>query len=201
MKPTGGSALAGIVLAAGASSRMGRPKALLPLNGHTFLARMLANFRGCCDPVIVVLGHGAEEIRASCAGADGAVFVTNPHPEQGMLSSLQCGLRSVPQNAAGVMFCPVDFPLIRQETAGLVAERFLSSRPPVALPEHQGKHGHPVCVSPEVARELLALPPESQAREVIHRHMGSAAILPVDDAGVITDVDSPEDYRKLGQFA
>lgn len=185
------NALAGIVLAAGASSRMGSPKALLRLDGVTFLDRMIAAFRGCCDPVIVVLGYHRE------MSVSGAVVAVNPRPERGMLSSLQCGLRGVSLDAAGIMFCPVDFPLIRPETARLVAQGFLNARPPVALPEFEGKHGHPVCVSPGVAEEILALPSTAQARDVIHRYMDSALIVPVDDPGVLADVDSPQDYDRL----
>lgn len=191
--------LTGIVLAAGASSRMGSPKALLRLDGETFLDRMAATLGAACEPVIVVLGYNREEIRAGAVQADRLIFAVNPDPARGMLSSLQCGLRAVAADAAGAMFCPVDFPLIRQETTRLLAERFLSLRPPVALPEFHGRHGHPVCVAPEVIQELLGLPLTARARDAIHRHMPAAAILPVDDAGVVTDIDSREDYRRVVQ--
>ena len=191
--------LTGIVLAAGASSRMGSPKALLRLEGETFLDSIAARLGAACEPVIGGLGCHREEIRAGSVRADRLIFAVNPDPARGMLSSLQCGLRGVGADAAGAMFCPVDFPLIRQDTARLLAERFLNLRPPVALPEFRGRHGHPVCVAPEVMRELLELPLTAQARDVIHRHMPAAAILAVDDPGVVTDVDSPEDYRRLAQ--
>jgi molybdenum cofactor cytidylyltransferase len=118
-----------------------------------------------------------------------------------MLSSLQCGLRRLSVEASGVMFCPVDLPAVRPETAGLVVERFLKARPPVALPEFHGRHGHPVCISAEVAGEILALPPEAQASDVIHRHMTGALIVPVDDPGVVSDVDDRNDYRRLTEEA
>lgn len=194
VKPVRSQTLSGIILAAGASSRMGSPKALLHFQGASFLDRVIERFRSVCDPVIVVTSGHLPDVA-------GAAFVRNPDPSRGMLSSLQCGLREIPADAEGVLFCPVDIPAVRPETIQQVAERFLEQRPPVALPQYRGKHGHPVCISRALAEEILALPVTAQARDVIHRHMPDAAIVDVDDSGVVTDIDTPEDYRALQRSA
>jgi molybdenum cofactor cytidylyltransferase len=102
-----------IILAAGASSRMGRPKPLLELDGETFLDRLIGRFYGICAPIVVVLGYEADRIRAGIRNAGDVEFVINPSPERGMLSSLQCGLASLPGDAAAVLFTPADLPSIR----------------------------------------------------------------------------------------
>jgi CTP:molybdopterin cytidylyltransferase MocA len=93
--------VAGLILAAGASTRMGRPKPLLVYQGETFLDRLIRVFGTCCSPVVVVLGHGAETIRAGLRRAAEAVIVLNENWANGQLSSMQCGLRAVPADAAG----------------------------------------------------------------------------------------------------
>lgn len=190
--------LAGVILAGGASRRMGRPKALLELGGETFLDRLIGVFSESCIPVIVVLGHEAEHIRAGMRRAAEATVVVNPAPELGMLSSLQHGLKAVPSAAAGVLFGPVDCP-VETATVRRIAETYTAARGQalVVAPRHAGRRGHPVLVAPAVAAELLALPESAQARDVIRRHENRAILVDVDDAGVAADINDPEAYRRL----
>ena len=174
---------------------MGRPKALLPFEGETFLDRLIARFSGICHPVIVVVGYGADRVRAGIANIDLAEVVINPEPERGMLSSLQCGLRAVP-DAGAVLFTPVDLPSIRRSTIeALASVEALGATADVAMPVCDGRKGHPVRVSRQVIAELLALPVAAQARDVIRRY--EAQLLPVDDPGILHDVDTPTDYKAL----
>ena len=182
---------AAILLAAGASSRMGRPKPLLPFGGETFLDRLIANFTGFCNPIIVVLGYGADTVRAGIARAAQAEIVINDRPERGMLSSLQCGLKHVPGEVKAILFTPVDLPAIRPETIAALAEEHAG----VAIPTFGGRKGHPVRISRQVAGELLALPIDAQARDVIHRH--NATLIATADPGILHDVDTPADYEAL----
>jgi CTP:molybdopterin cytidylyltransferase MocA len=193
--------ITGIILAAGASSRIGSPKALLTFEGETFLDRLIRTFSPVCDPVVVVLGNHREEILSGIAPKHQAVFVVNDRPELGMLSSLQRGLNAVPEGASGVMFSPVDYPAIQESTLRILAGRFASEMPPLALPEYRGKHGHPVCLSPALASEIRALPPGAQARDVVRAHISEALIVNVDDPGVVTDVDTLSDYEALSRLA
>jgi molybdenum cofactor cytidylyltransferase len=183
-----------IILAAGASSRMGRPKPLLELNGETFLDRLIGRFSGICSPITVVLGYEANRIRAGIRNVGGARFVVNPAPERGMLSSLQCGLASLPADAEAALFTPADLPSIQSSTIAAVAA---SNAATIAIPRCGGRNGHPVRISRAIVAELLALPEGAQAREVLHRHRGETLFLDVDDPGILHDVDTPADYEEL----
>ncbi len=191
--------LAGIVLAAGESRRMGTPKPLLEFEGETFLDRLILALGASCSPVIAVLGHESRKIRDGLRRSDRATFVVNPDYQRGQLSSLQCGLAAVSSEAEGVMFTLVDHPAVLPATVAQIARRFEERKPQelLVIPRAQGRHGHPVCVARELIAEFLALPPDAQAREVIHRHREQTVYVDVDDQGVIQDVDDPEAYRRL----
>ncbi len=191
------SSIAGLILAGGASRRMGRPKALLRFQGEAFLDRMIRLFSDVCDPVIVVLGHNSAEIRTALAEPRRAVFTVNPDPERGMLSSLQCGLAELPARSEAVLFTPVDHPHVQQATLHALAAQFETTHAPVIVPVYAGEHGHPVCISRLLADELLALPLSAKASDVIHRYVSQTRYFDVDDPAVITDIDDPAAYDEL----
>jgi len=178
---------------------MGTPKALLRFRGETFLDRLIGALSEHCSPVLVVLGHQAETIRAGLSRAAAATFVLNENYRQGQLSSLQTGLAAVPAEAAGVLFTPVDYPAIRSGTVAELAGAFARVQPLLAIPRYQGRRGHPVCCSRQLIPEFLALPPDSQARVVIHRHLQEACYIDVEDPGIVEDIDDPEAYARLLQ--
>jgi len=188
--------IAGIILAAGASRRMGSPKALLEYRGETFADRLIRVFSTACDPVIMVLGHHAETIRKTVRGAH---IVVNPDPERGQLSSLQTALAEVPADAEGFLFAPVDCPAMEPATLCQLVDVFRQRDPATVLvvPSYHGRHGHPICAAPSLIRELLALPPTAQAREVVHLHVAHTQYVDVDDPGILADIDNPEEYRRL----
>ena len=191
--------LAGLILAAGESRRMGSPKALLDFEGETFLDRLILTLGSSCHPVIVVLGCEPQRIRAGLRSAELATFVTNPDYRRGQLSSLQRGLAAVPPEAAGVMFMPVDYPAVRPSTVAHIARRFQTRQPNewLVVPRSQGRHGHPVCLVCALIPEFLALADDAQARDVIRRRRERTAYEDVDDAGILEDVDDPESYARL----
>ncbi len=190
--------LAGLILAGGASQRMGRAKALLAYQGETFVDRLIGVLARHCSPVIVVLGRHAEAIRAGSKRAGQAVLVVNENYVDGQLSSLQCGLAAVPDVAEGVLFLPVDYPAVREATVAALAAAFeRRAGSPLVVPRYQGRRGHPVCCSRELIPEFLALGRDSQARVVVHRHAHETRYVDVDDPGILLDVDEPEAYRNL----
>lgn len=192
-----GGSIAGLILAGGASRRMGSPKALLRYDGETFLERMIRLFSGVCEPVVVVLGHHAEQIRAALDRPGAAVFAVNPDPERGMLSSLQCGLAMVPASAEALLFAPLDHPHLQPSTLVTLAAKFHSGQAAVTVPVYAGEHGHPVCISRALIDELIKLPVTAMASDVIHRYVGQTCYFDVDDPAVVTDIDDPAAYASL----
>ena len=182
---------AGLILAGGASRRMGRPKALLEFENETFLGRLQRIFLAHTDPVVVVLGHDAATVQTLL---DPRVRqAINPDPERGMLTSLQAGLAEL-TTAARVLFLPLDYPAIAAKTL-----RLLCATPPadVAMPRYHGTRGHPVLISQKVARQLLNLPQDAAARDIIRSYNDQVLYVDVDDPAILVDVDTPEDYQLL----
>jgi molybdenum cofactor cytidylyltransferase len=189
--------IGGVILAAGASRRMGSPKALLEYRGETFLDRLIRIIGQVSDPVVVVLGYRSDELQSSAKGR--ARFTINPDPERGQLSSLQTALRSLPPESEGFLFIPVDCPAIEEATVRLLADAFARRNPDTlfVIPRYGDKRGHPVFAAPLIAAELLQLPPAGQAREVVHRYVDRTVYVDVDDPGILTDIDDPAAYRQL----
>jgi len=197
LKVTAREKIAGIILSGGASRRMGTPKALLEFQGETFLDRLIRILGHVCDPIVVVVGKHGDRIRAGMVRRREVLFAENPDPDRGMLSSLQCGLSLVPPEADAAMFLPVDHPNIEIATVEILAAEFQTRRAPVTVPVYAGEHGHPVCIARALVEELLALPPEAKASDLIHRNVARTIYVPVSDAAVITDVDDPAAYADL----
>lgn len=193
--------IAGVILAAGASQRMGSPKALLDYRGETFLNRLARVLGAVCDPVIVVLGYHAARIREESSAR--VQFAVNPAPERGQLSSLQSGLAALPAEAEGFAFIPIDCPAVGEDTVARVARVFerrgagtLFTIPRISV-DAGYKRGHPVFAARSIADELLALPVTSKASDVVHAHVDRTVYVDVSDAGILTDVDDPAAYRAL----
>jgi CTP:molybdopterin cytidylyltransferase MocA len=179
-----------IILAAGSSSRMGFPKPLLEYQGERFIDRLLRIFRAVCAQVIIVRSIASGEWNV-----DSADFVTNPQPERGMLSSLQCGLREVSNESDAIFFTPVDYPAISESTVKQLAEAWAGAS--IVIPRHQGRRGHPVLIARVLVPEFLDLPHTAQPRDVVRRHGSSIRYVDVDDPGILLDVDTPEQHRAL----
>jgi len=193
--------IAGIILAAGASSRMGTPKALLDYRGETFVGRLVRVLGTACKPVIVVLGYHADALQKQVPPT--ARIVINPDPSRGQLSSLKTALETLPQEADGFAFIPVDSPAVAEGTVETLARTFEQRDPSTlfVIPRQSGKRGHPVFAARSIIAEFLALPPTSEAREVVHAHVDRTQYVDVDDPGIFTDIDDPEAYRQLKERA
>ncbi len=190
--------IAGIILAAGESSRMGRDKALLPYRGSTFLETILTTLREAgVSRIAVVLGHHAEEIRRAIDLSETVVAV-NPDYQRGQTSSLQAGLAAVERHdVEGVLLCLVDHPAVRTETIRTLANSFAASHAPVIIPTHEARRGHPVLIGRELFEELAALDPGRGANSVIREYAERTELVEVEDSGVLMDVDEPETFERL----
>lgn len=178
----------GLVLAAGASSRMGRPKALLRLGGRTFVEHIcLALRRAGCAEVVVVVGAHADRIGPAVPGF--ARVVVNSGWSAGMRSSLRVGLRALPPQR--VVLTHVDRPWVADETlSALVA----SPARGVVVPHVGGRPGHPVRLPPDLRPRLLA--GDDRRLDAILAEAGRTA-LTVSDRGVLLNVNTPADHRWL----
>lgn len=186
--------VAGLILAAGESKRMGAPKALLEFRGATFLDRLISVFSEHCCDVVVVLGYQAEVIRRGLRLSGQAHFVRNIDYQRGQLSSMQCGIREIPVTAEHILFTLVDHPSVEPATVMQLLEH---PRALVTIPRYEGRRGHPVLLSRDLIPEFLALPPDGQARTVIHAHAGETRYVDIDDPGILDDIDDPAAYERL----
>jgi molybdenum cofactor cytidylyltransferase len=192
MKP-----LAAAILAAGESRRMGRPKALVPFEGLTFVEHLLAATRHARVGIVrVVLGSNAEEIRAAL-NLNSETIVVNETWQQGQLSSIQAAIRSLPSGATeGLLLCPVDHPLVTLRLVSQLITEFDSSGKLIVLPTHLGRRGHPVIFRHTLYCELLDASPDVGARQVVWAHSGEIAEVGTDEAGVILNLNDPETVKK-----
>lgn len=193
-----------IVLAAGKSTRMGRSKATLQLDGRdTFLTRIVRTFADAgVEDVVVVVGHDADAIVASFAGADDiasrARFVDNPDYEQGQLSSLLAGLRVVDRpGVVAVLVTLVDVPLVSAATVRAVIDRYRRTQAPIVRPVRGDQHGHPVLIDRKLFEALRHANPATGAKPVIRANVSLAGDVVVDDTGAFADADTPDDYKKM----
>jgi molybdenum cofactor cytidylyltransferase len=197
-------ALGGLILAAGASSRMGRDKALLSWpsgapEGSTLLSSAILALKPLAHAVIAVAGKNADRL-APIVAAYGAVMVCNPAPERGQFSSLQIGLREVlAQGCDAAMITPVDCPPLSAATLELLRaafEKALARGHWAVAPESHGWHGHPLFASRALIDAFLKAPLTSNAREVKHAHLQFFESVPVPDLYLPTDMNTPEEYAK-----
>ena len=173
---------------------MGSPKALLEFHGETFLDRLIGVYSQFCEPVVVVVGCEDDRIRSGLKRPERAIFAVNEDYQLGQLSSMQCGLRMMPKTIEGVLFTLVDHPNVRPST---ISALLAPPRPRLAIPQWEGRHGHPIYFDAELAAEFLALPPDSRAKVVVARHFEETRWVDVDDPGIVDDVDDPAAYRRL----
>ena len=190
----------GIVLAGGKSSRMGRPKALLPIgsSGETFLDRVTRTLLDAgLDDVIVVVGADAAAIRAGARTQSGVRIVDNPDYEQGQLTSLLAGLRALDTSrATAVLMTLIDVPLVSAATVRTLIAAQRERGAPVVRPVSNGRHGHPVIFGRALFAELQAADPAHGAKPVVRAHAADMLEVTVDDEGAFTDIDTPGDYEK-----
>ncbi len=185
--------ISAIVLAAGKSERMGRPKALLPIRGRTFLQNILdAISRTSIEDTIVVLGHHRDQIERSLS-LPSVVF--NPDYERGMITSFQAGIRKLSWETAGAFLFLVDHPLVESTTIESMIMNLAPNR--IVLPTFERRRGHPVLFSSEVVEEILALGPSEGANIVVRKNPDRIIEVPVNAPGILVDIDTPEQFERL----
>lgn len=191
-------AVAGVVLAAGRSRRMGRPKPLLEVDERTFMERAVATLRGGgCDPLVAVVSEPGSAIGAA-AEAAGASVAENPSPDSEQIESLRCGLAALPAGVAGAMVLPVDHPLVEAATVAALIHAFRSGAAAIVRPTHEGRPGHPTLFGASVFPDLRSPDLERGAESVVEARAAEVDDVAVADAGVLADIDTPSDHARHG---
>jgi molybdenum cofactor cytidylyltransferase len=188
--------VAGIVLAAGSSTRMGRNKLLLPLDGEPLLRRAVrVALEGGLDPMLVVLGHQAEPARQALTGLS-CRTVLNPDHAQGVRISLQVGVRNVPAGARAVVVLLADMPFVTASMIRTVVSRYIEGTAPLVVSQYGDVNAPPTLYDRSLFPELLTMTGEGCGKQVVKRHLGEAVCVPWPEAA-LSDVDVPEDYQRL----
>jgi CTP:molybdopterin cytidylyltransferase MocA len=190
--------IAAVILSAGESSRMGRPKALLPIDGQTFIEKIVEALRQAgLENIVVIIGHNAEAMRQKIAHLPVTILV-NPDYKDGQLSSLQVAVRhlATDKSCHAILVHLVDHPYIDANLVNLLIRRFEDSGKPIAVPSFHGKRGHPVILARSLFGELLNAPIDQGAKAVVNAHRNETLEMDTEDEGITLDIDTPELYRQ-----
>ncbi len=196
--------ISAILLAAGESKRMGRPKQMLTWQGKTLLQHVLENLiRSNIDEIILVLGHEAEAIQKSRGGFQtrpyaGIKIVINPDYPQGMASSLRQGLLAMDPGSEAFLVVLADQPGIGPEIINQIIDAFQRADPRrgIARPVYRGLRGHPVLISVRYLQEALQLQGDVGARQILMNHPEDILEIEADQEGILKDIDTHEEYQR-----
>jgi molybdenum cofactor cytidylyltransferase len=182
----------GLILAAGESSRIGRPKALLKIGKETFAERITNVLHSAgIEKITLVAGPHYEEIRKNL---DEVTVVFNAQYTFGQFSSLQAGLRQISAKPESVIVWPVDLPLVRTDTVAALIKSAQNN--PITVPVYHGKKGHPVVYSAETIKKILSMEPTHTGKDLFEYFKDRITLIDVEDAAVLIDIDTSEDYER-----
>lgn len=185
-----------LLLAAGESRRMGKPKMLLPFGQKTIVEHILDSIlESNSDKILVVLGSHREEI-LSRIEARPVETVVNHRYKEGMLSSIQTGFEALPKEAAAALVHLGDQPLIPSSVLDALIEAYKGTRKGIVLPVYKKRRGHPILIDIKHRPEILGLSPDIGLRALVHDHPEDIQEVEVDTPYILKDIDKPEDYAR-----
>jgi len=186
-----------LVLAAGESIRMGRSKQLLPFENKTILETVIDHItQSRVDEILVVLGSNREKIEELIKDMP-VKSVYNPSFKEGMLSSVQKGFISIPEDVEAVLVFLVDQPKIPSSVIDQIINAYQYSEKQIVIPVYHQKRGHPALISTKYREEVAHLNPQVGLRELIHNHPDDILELDLNSSAILEDIDTPEDYKNL----
>ncbi len=193
---TRGAEIHGIILAAGTSSRMGKPKMLLPFGGTTVIGTLiLQTVLSELENVTVVLGANADQLSRETDRYE-VRTVLNTAYENGMLSSVQCGIKALPDTTSAVMIMLGDQPMITREVINTVIQAYRQSEKKLIVATYKGKRGHPLLIGSRYFREILKLSGENSLKDILLKYPEEIEEVEVDDPAILRDIDTEDDYIK-----
>ena len=187
--------IAGIVLAAGMSTRMGSFKQLLPLQGRRVIELVVERIVSRVGRVFVVIGHRAGEVEAVLANYP-VECVHNPDYTGGMLTSVQAGIRAA-ERADGYLICLGDQPAVPAAVIEIVLATASRTTAGIVIPSYRERRGHPVFVRRTYREEVLNLSPDLGLNVVTGGHPEDTLVVPVEDGWILKDMDTPQEYRQM----
>ena len=191
--------ISAIVLAAGTSSRMGSPKSLLTVGGRSLLEHVLEAVRGAqVDDIVVVLGHEADRIRSEVS-FNGARSVVNPAYSEGMSSSIRAGVRAADARSDGFLIVLGDQPFVASATLDALIARRNGSNARILIPTYEGRRGNPVLLDQSLSEEVQSITGDQGCRTIFGRHTQGILEVPVDDPGILVDLDTPEQIARADE--
>lgn len=183
-----------IVLAAGESKRMGKPKPLLPFGDTTFLGRVISVLGSSdVDATTVVIGAEADAVGKS-VDLSGVRVVINKNYKKGQLSSLIAAMVDIPDGTEAILLCLVDHPFVTTQVVNAMANTFRQTGSHIIVPVFNGERGHPTLFAKPLFGELSSAPAERGARHVLYSNESKVLELETSERGILIGIDTPEDY-------
>jgi molybdenum cofactor cytidylyltransferase len=190
------SRFAAVVLAGGLSTRMKQLKPLLPLGKATVTDVVISIFKSFSVDVYLVAGYRRDEITAGI-NKQGINIVINHDYEKGMLSSVQAGIRNLQPGYQAFFVLPVDIPLVKPVTIRQIMDEGLAEPDKIIYPTFDGKRGHPPLIPSALIPDILKWQKEGGLKAFLKTYDKSALEVAVNDANILLDIDTPEDYENL----
>jgi molybdenum cofactor cytidylyltransferase len=190
-----------IILSAGESSRMGRPKALLPIDGVRFIEKIVTALQSTrVGKILVVLGHNAEEMQHKIDDLPVTLLINRDY-KKGQLSSLVAAIDSIQAETGGpavdgILVHLVDHPYISPALVNVMIDRFYETGKLIVVPRYRGRRGHPVIFSRSLFAELKGAPLAEGAKAIVRAHDHDTLEIDTEDPGVTIDIDTPVEYRR-----
>jgi molybdenum cofactor cytidylyltransferase len=183
-----------ILLAAGLSRRMGRPKQLLPLHGKPVIIHCFDNiFASGIRDIVVVLGLQGEKIK-SIIGDFPIKIAFNSDESSDMSGSVRVGLQNISRSSTGVLICLSDQPLISTDTFKVLIEWNAREPEKIIVPVYHSRKGHPVLLPKHIAQEVFH---GSLLRDIVNKDAGRIIYVEIPDKGILLDMDTEEDYKSI----
>ncbi|MCP4583614.1 MAG: nucleotidyltransferase family protein [candidate division Zixibacteria bacterium] len=189
----------GVILAAGEGKRIGKNKALIKIDGTSFLELVTDSLRdGGCDSIIVVGGASSDEVK-KLSEKLGVIFVLNENWQKGQFSSLKTGLSSINEKQSRLMITLVDHPFVNQNTYHRLIKESFDNPDHIIIPIYEARRGHPIIIPKLIIDEVISAPDDSILRDIIFNHKELIHELVVEDPGILRDIDVKEDIIKMSE--
>jgi len=188
--------IAAIILAAGESKRMKSPKMILPFKGRTMIECVIGNIQAAgIDEPIIVVGAWKEDIE-KVAGNHRVKIVFNRNYRNGMLSSIRCGINSVPPSCDAAVIIPGDMPMVSADVINKVINDYIATGKRIVIPVYQGRRGHPLLVASDLFREINRLDENEGLRQLAQVYPEDVIEAEVDSDSILKDIDTRTEYLK-----